>query len=351
MGNLLDRDTVQFLFPNGYKDLGYNSPEEVVGGLNIFNDLGVDRCMFETNQEGFIIVSGKDFSEQIPSKNIVHTAFKLNSMSSFEGFSSFKDGFNNPSQFSATRFEVECSYFMNNFPEVTALSFAPDVQVDGSIKKPEFLCTGNNLKIYCECKSLESINRIKQSKVVRLMDAIAKSLDSVTKDENRIEIGFKSLPPHWNRNFGEQLAAGIQVLIDKNVKSKHIEMTIDGKYKTWIKLSNVSDPQYLKCTLNLGNKPRGEDPTLVIGEIPNLKKDIKSLIRDALSQLPPDSLSIIFIYALNETMSAEAIAEFFRDNDYKMLIGIMSWTSKQIFHQNPKCNTKVGDLLTLPTEQ
>ncbi len=346
----MDEETILALFPNGVPEINLQDSRMVVQSLNIFNELGVEKKNFALDEKGYISVNGKDFSEKIPSKNMVFTAYKLNALKEFRGFESLANGFSNPTQFSATRFEVDCAFFMHQFRETDSIEFSPEMDIGGSKKYPEFVCSLGQTDIFCECKSLESLNRIKTSKVVRLMDEIKEDLRRVTLDENRIEIGFKSLPPHWNRNFGEQLAASIQVLIDKDVKDKHIELTIDGKHRTWIKLCNVGDNPYLKCTLNLANKPRGEAPTLVLGEIPNLKKDIKSLIRDALSQLPFDSLSVVFIYSLNETMSAEAISEFFNDNEHKNLIGVMSWTSKQIFHQNPNCKAKFQNLVTIPNK-
>ena len=96
-------------------------------------------------------------------------------------------------------------------------------------------------------------------------------------DEFRVEVAFKSLPQHWNRNYSEQLASVIKTLVEQRCM-KQVGLTINGRHKTYVKLSLLTDKPYFNCLLNLGNKPPQENPTFILGEFTDLTSGIKASI-------------------------------------------------------------------------
>ncbi|MGK5095321.1 hypothetical protein WDW89_25325 [Deltaproteobacteria bacterium TL4] len=340
MPNLLDKETIAQVLPEKNHD-------EIYSQLNIFSELGVNRDIFKINDNGFIEIQLSDSVENFPIENFVKTAIQLNNLKSFENFSSFSVGFNNPSQISATIFEVNCANFVFDRIKYKDIRFAPEFSVKGHIKKPDFIVTlSDDSILICECKSMDSINRAKRSKALKLIKLLDDKLKGILDSSFRIEVSFKNLPRHWNRNFVDQLFGAIGTLLKEQYTEKHIELNCENRQKTWIKLSRIEEPIFFNNILNVANKPKNDNPTLVVGEIPNLKKDIKDIIKDARTQIPEEYNSVIFLYSLNEHYAKQAIAEFIKDNNPGNLLGVISWNESVNIHRNLKCTANIFDYLT-----
>jgi len=339
VSNLLDKVTIARLFPE--KDAN-----DLCSDLNIFSYLNVNRRFFNVNDQGLVTIKSSDGEQNIPAENILTTAKQLNKLKCFENFGSFSKGFNNASQFSSTIFEVCCAYFALTHIAMKDMIFAPEVIVNGHIKRPDFAVTlTDDLSLICECKALDSINRAKKSRALRIMGILDSKLGQVLRSDFRVEIAFKGLPTHWNRNYADQLYGVISELIKRNFTANHIILNIGNRHKTWIKLSKADDPLFFQRTLNVGNKPKGDYPTLVIGELPNIKKDIKDAIRDAMTQIPKESSSLIFIYSLNEMYAAQAIREYYNANSPDKLLGVVSWTKDVHIHRNTRSKVNINNYL------
>ena len=339
MSNLLNKKTLAQLFPD-------ENHEQLYSKLKIFTDLGVNRDFFNINDNGSITIHSSDSAENFSIETIFRVASQLINLKSFDNFASFSEGFNNPSQFSATIFEVDCANFALNNLKIKDICFEPEVSVNGGIKRPDFaVIFFDNSSIICECKSLYSINRAKRSKALKLMQTLENKLQEILNSNFRVEISFKWLPTHWNRNYTDQLFGAVSTLIKKEFTAQHINLNIDNKHTTWIKLNRINEPIFFKNTLNVGNKPKGNNPTLVVGEVPNITKDIKDTIRDARTQIPEESNSVIFLYSLNEHYAERAIKEFYKDNSPNNLLSIVSWTNNLKIHRNFTCPANIFDYL------
>jgi hypothetical protein len=200
--------------------------------------------------------------------------------------------------------------------------------------------------LICECKSLKSINRVLKSKALKLIQLLDKKLQDSLDRNYRIEVSFKNLPTHWNRNFAEQLSGGIRTLLKLKYVERGIELSIENKHKTWIKLSKISDPMFFRSTINVANKLKNNNPTLVLSEVPNLKKNIKDTIKDARTQIPKESNSLIFLNSLNEHYAKQAIEEFFKDNNPTNLLAVLSGNKNVNIHRNLNCKVNILNYLT-----
>lgn len=160
----------------------------------------------------------------------------------------------------------------------------------------------------------------------------------------RIEIAFHTLPQHWNRNYPEQLASVIEVLLHQRVTDKHLTLNFNNKHKTYLKLSLIDERPYFECLINLSNKPPLQKPSIVIGEISNLQTSITQAINDALTQLPSNNNLIIFLYSLSEVNVNESIIKFFQNRKISNLKGIYSWAGNLKFYINPAYVLKIHDV-------
>ncbi|MFA6038131.1 MAG: hypothetical protein WC748_08450 [Legionellales bacterium] len=335
MFNLLNEESLSYFCERNDMFHGFGI-EEVVNTFNIFKILNVSFDMLNFNEKGVMILAESDgITRSITIKGLFYYAKKLTALRGCEGFQSFSDGFNNPTQFYDTLFEVDCAYEILIKPDTVELVLSPEVKVKGSIKRPDFkFLTKTGLTVYCECKSMNSVDRAKKSKALRIMSRIEPKINALLSDNFRIEIEFKSLPQTWNSNYSDQITAVIETLVKEKFMETHLDVDILG-HKTKIKLCRCRDDLYFRSLMNVGNKAVSDNPTLIIGENMNLKKSIKEIIRRALTQLPPEEAGVVFIDSLNERNAKEAIYEFFSHNKIKHLYGIFSRTTVLNYYPNP----------------
>lgn len=343
--NLLDSSSVEQAIKNSVPCMEGHTVASVKTAMEQFQVLQTNPQFFNFDNEGVCIVSGKDWGEANPVDNILSVGNKLNVLSRYKNFNSFAPAFNNPQQFSATIFEVDCCHYFSQNYKILDFEFDVEHDVNGNIKKPEFKAIfENNVEVFGECKSLASLNGVRQSRVMKMKESIFEKILPLVPDNRRIEISFKTLPQNWNRNYADQMSGAVGEIIKRDYMEKHFEITMDQKHTTWIKLCDRSEKQFLTNIVNVGDVPPNQSPKIILGELANIKGDIKDLIKDARTQLSDDSFSVIFVYSLHKTYAAQAIAEYFTNNQLKKLLGIFSWTDILEFHRNPHAELDLNTL-------
>lgn len=343
--NLLDPKSIDLAIKNSASCLNGYSAASIEIAMKQFHVLGTNSQFFNFDEKGECEISGNDWSEVIAVESMIKVGELLNQLSVFSNFNSFAPAFNNPQQFSATMFEVNCCNFFIRDYKFANFEFDPDHLVNGHTKRPEFKAVfDGNIELFGECKSLASLNGLRSSRVMKMKIPIFEKILPIVPDNRRIEISFKMLPQNWNRNYADQIFGAASQLIKMDYMDKHLELVMDQKHITWIKLCDRSHPRYLTNIVNVGDVPPDQSPKIILGELANIKGDIKGLIKDARSQLSDDSFSIIFIYSLHKTFASQAINEFFHDNKPKKLTGIFSWTDILEFHKNPYASLDLDTL-------
>ena len=343
--NLLDSSSVEQAIKNSVPCMKGQTTASVKTAMEQFHTLQTNPQFLNFDNEGKCAVSGIDWAETNPVEKILSVGNKLNVLSRYKNFKSFTQAFNNPQQFSATIFEVDCCHYFSQSYKILDFEFEVEHKVNGNIKKPEFKAVfDDNIEVFGECKSLASLNRVRSSRVMKMKESIFEKILPIIPDNRRIEISFKTLPQHWNKNYADQMSGLVGEIIKRDYMEKHFEITIAQKHTTCIKLCYRSEKQFLTNIINVGDAPPDQYPKIILGELANIKCDIKDLIKDASSQLSDDSFSVIFVYSLHKTYAAQAIAEYFKNNQLTKLLGVFSWTDILEFHRNPSCETNLEDL-------
>lgn len=299
--------------------------------IEIFNVLKINREYFYINKNGCCEIG----TEEFPAISLLRLAEKLNLLAKYRNFESLSNGFNNSMQFSSTIFEVESSLLALSYFKAEDLEFSPEIKVHHKIKKPDFrLFFSDGTTALFECKSLMSINRIKQSGVNKLKESLIDSLKPHFTNENTIEVVFKTLPTHWNKKYVNQITDVVKSIIANDKINEVIRLVINKKHETFIVVRQKADKQMLKATIYLGdNYPLKAN--LIVGQLSNLTKDIKESLIDAESQLPPENEAYIFIYPLNEQFAINAINQYFQNRKPKHIKGVFSTTTTTSLFKNP----------------
>ena len=334
--NLLNSDDAAIYYNKNISFLSNINLVEFIDTFKIFFELQVSVEILNFDEKGFITLQEHGLERRVSGIDVFNCAKKLIALKLCKGFARLSIGFNNQPQFCNAMFEIDCAYFISTHEEVVSIEFSPKVTVRNETKEPDFkFLTKSGVWFFCECKSVASVSRIKGSRIVRLMNLFKDQLLKMADNKFRVEIAFNILPAHWNRNYIDQLISVINVLIEKE-SQELITINIDNKHETYVKLVAPADKPFFSCAINLGNKPLSENPTLIIGEHPNLQKDIKRSIKDAITQLSEEDASLIFIYSLNKEHSRKAISNFFYNNIASSLCGIFYWLDDPFYYRNTK---------------
>lgn len=342
MPNLLNENDVINLYRNRSEIFGVCNEKQLIDALKVFSELGINPQLLEYDDSMHITLIEHGKSRKVPIQSIINLAMKLICLKNCQGFKTLSNGFNNPTQFVDTMFEANCAFFMLNQEMTSELEFAPDVNVQGRNKNPDFsILSKSGSKIFCECKSIASVHRVSNAKANKLIERLYPCVSNIIPDKFRVEISFGGLPDHWNKNLADQLAAAIKVLINVELISKHLELNIEN-YKISIKLCKHDEEQYFESVIVSADKPWSDKPNLIVSEICNLQKPIKKAIKDALTQLPLDKPSLVFLYSINEFYARQAIEKFLSKNNLNsILCGVVSCTDRWSYYINKMSSFKL----------
>jgi len=286
--------------------------------------------------EGELIILGNGFSEHFPLKNIRSVLAKCRRLEAFDGFEKLIEGFANPQQFGSTVFEIDSAIFcLANYP-VSELEFSPSVLVGRKKKYPEFsMKLEDHADILVECKSMASLNRAKSSRVARLIKLVKPRALGIIPENRRLEVGFRGLPSHWNRNLVDQIFGAAGELVRRDFIQKGVTI----RYKTGpaisLKLCRISDPLHFKGRLRAGDVGPNGNPKLLVSELSSLKQGNRALINDAFSQLPADKSHMIFVYSIDHDSCLAATKDIFATQGRDHLLAVHSWAKDVRIFWNP----------------
>ena len=105
--------------------------------------------------------------------SLVELGLSLRSLATSPNFPQLLNGFSNPTQFWDTYFEARAASFFKSRPGIVSLSFAPEVEVKGRRKYPEFVVASSQSELFVECKRI----RFDGSKVAKKFRADAEQIE------------------------------------------------------------------------------------------------------------------------------------------------------------------------------
>ena len=268
------------------------------------------------------------------------TAKKLAKIKHCEGFKSLE--FGNPSQFFSTIFEVDCIYYAITQLNATDIVISPEVKVGEKKKHPDFKFRAeDNRLIYCECKSLMNKARIENKKplhtIMNNLIDIIKEKKLALESHLQLEIIMENFPTtHNQKKFSDILIMRFEQLLNTKKIDRIIQFKLD-EYELYIRITAVGNhDQFNKGAGGLENPHPPVRLRLGYDPKNDIKKGVKSSIKDALTQIPENEESIIFVQPVVEFYAKEAISSFYKNNKKKYLQGIYSYTNDFKFHKNPR---------------
>lgn len=266
-------------------------------------------------------------SQSIPIPLFIKHLLWLCDLSNCDGINKLKNGFNNPEQFTSTFFEIRSAYVCFSRKNISNFIFSPEVQTRYGKKYPEFKFNFGQLEVYCECKSLLNVNRANSSEVSEFIRAIDENLKSLSiPNELRLQVHITFLPGNLRINFGDQLVAAVNVLIEKRCNIPIILRLSDAEGEMQCQLVDKASPAPKIGNIIAGFRPRHEtkenkDFEIIISCNDKRVGDaIRRNIEEAVSQLPEDAYKIIFIETVSVREGEFIANDIFEKSEYKKLL-------------------------------
>ena len=267
----------------------------------------------------------------------IELGIQLRFLSQYDNFKKLLEGFANPSQFPASRFETKVAFYLSSLNSVDRLKFSPDYEVRGRDKKPDFDIIGAFGVITVECKQpkvfaqqtirrvhrtvseFQSAMKIKQwPKNLRLEIEIAGPLRGSQSElaEQVVESALRLVGSHADQSFSFDQVQGF--VVQKSLPFRLIHNT--GFLTNVLTTENATGPFNPGATL------------LRVIDKRHDKRIIRSLgrnITDALGQLPDSHDCLICVEETSSRIAKQACESRINDPAYINVLGIGLWGDEQ----------------------
>jgi hypothetical protein len=262
---------------------------------------------------------------------------QLRWLQGYKGFDQLIAGLNNPSQISATIFEIEAAAWCATRLCTTALTFSPDVVKREKVKHPDFLWETNVGALYCECKQANTWQRSEY----RLLSQISGDLNDAMGDADtwptsvRIEVLIHGL-----------FRAGAKDRLKAIVREQAIAVRLGNRPRVFqddvftVKVRDRSVyPEALADSLTHNSILVGQVPVnlndsrnayMVVSKSIGLArvKALKDLVRDAKKQLPDAAPSGVFVEIPSSVdLAAKKLEEMLGQSANQSLVWVSIWTA------------------------
>ena len=247
---------------------------------------------------------------------MLETTKSLRILEKYSGFEKLILGFRNPSQVTATMFEVEVAAWCATRKITKSIEFSPEVKVNGHTKHPEFLWNTEIGSLYVECKSGISI----ENKSNKLASRLSKALDEAYKINGPWSQDY-CLDLSINRPVTNQTEERIRDVVSRASEALRLGITHNSFENKEVKAmlrKREELPPFEPETIRTSMIKVGTAPTLISPENAHTTFAMsvsrsrthatRKLINEAKTQLPKGYPSAIFI-RLGGSLSAQKKVE------------------------------------------
>lgn len=337
---IFSREVVRRLFPAGIAQFRLKSPSGILDCLDVLPSLGVDRRKFWVTDAGQVewkVADEGDATSGMPAIDFIGGVARLGMLKACPGFSSLAEGLRNPQQYLATMFEVDCAFLLHATPDVQGLEFSPEYLVGGTLKRPDFRFRWREHTFVCECKSMISLNGLWRSRALKLSGKLGPLVESAIPAERRVEIAFSSLPNSWNGTLPGRVAEVLRKML--RLDELDVTETIDdGPDSVMLRLLRASDPAWFGPGQRVARAAPGTPSRMDTIALDSLYRDTRDVVADALTQLPRDSICLVFVACFMGRGVVDAIAKSFESDNAAHVGAVVTWTDRVAFHPNPRLN-------------
>jgi len=234
---------------------------------------------------------------------MLRLAKSLKKLTPYSGYEKLVSGFRNPTQINSTYFEAVVGSWCVDRDVSVSIEFSPEVTVKGKCKRPDFLWHTRLGNLYCECKR----NNLLESKLNARVEKLLSWLSMIYEEygpwdaslrldvrfergsTNRIRDRFRTVVAqasaalkdgtHAGQTFREDDVSAVLRCRNEPVPQER-ESIQASIAKVGPVAQNLAEATHLNLRMSLA-KYRQES--------------VGRLLRDARTQLPPDSPSAVFV--------------------------------------------------------
>jgi hypothetical protein len=264
-------------------------------------------------------------------------AVKLRWLQDYQGFDRLIASLNNPSQISATIFEIESAAWCATRLCTTALVFSPDVIKREKVKRPDFLWKTDAGDLYCECKQASAWQRSES----RLLSTISADLNDAMGDaetwpgDARIEVLIHGLFRAGAKDRLRAVVRGQATEVRRGNRPARFEDDVFA-----VEVRDRSDyPGSLPDSLTLNSILVGAVPVnlndprsayMIVSKSLGLArvKALRDLVRDAKKQLPNAGPGGVFVEIPSSVdLATEKLEEMLGQPTNQSVVWASIWTT------------------------
>lgn len=234
-------------------------------------------------------------------------------------------------EFGSTLFTIQAAQLCHSQPTVSEFEFGPAIVARGGFKRPDFAFKSAIGPVVCECKDMQSMQRVESFPEQAVLRAFEQAILAVEIPQDlRPEVKFASRPNHNLQRFASQVAAGLQELGRRRAPNI-VKMNFrDTGRSVTVCLTDRRSPPRLTGSRNwIGNISPGLSFPESVQNAPVLlvvdKDDATSIgrqIREANQQLPTHGHTLIFVNPIHGPSTNDAAERRIHEPSYSNLLGI-----------------------------
>jgi hypothetical protein len=261
----------------------------------------------------------------------------LQRLKQYDGFEKLIAGLYNPTQVTATLFEVEVATWCAERAIAVSLIFSPPVSVRGRFKYPDFLWETQLGRLYCECKQGDSHEGKFGSRLRRLSGALDAAYKSHEPWDSSFRLDVSLTAPATNgveRRIANVVACAFAALHVGQFCGLKFE---DGEVSAVLRcreepLSDEPD------TIRTGYMTVGTEPTevavknayftLTMSVAKHRERATAGLLHEARRQLPLDQPGTVFIRLNGVNAAQKKLLELLAHPAYERTPWVAVWASE-----------------------
>lgn len=273
----------------------------------------------------------------------------------YQGYEKLLLGFRNPTQINSTYFETVVAGWCADRAVSLALEFSPEVAIKGGYKHPEFLWHTELGDIYCECKRanlLESAWNKKANRLLAELNTIYENYepwDTSLRLDVRFASGTSNKIQARFKNVVAQASAALRA--DAYQSKEFIEGDVSAV------LRSRDEPFSYEKESIIGYRGKTETVSKTLQELTFLsltmslvkyrQEAVLRLLKDAKTQLPPDSNGAVFIDIGGYEAAPNKLMSLLGHPAYEYVPWVSTWDHDEMTGAVWRNNQPFGDRLLL----
>lgn len=264
---------------------------------------------------------------------LLEATARLQELQRYAGFDRLLSGLRNPTQISATMFEIAAAAWCTQRETHRGLVFSPAISKVSGVKRPDFLWETSLGDLTCECKEAGQWEQQESRTIGHLREIGAAALTEAggLPDGLRVDI---TVDGPLSAAYERQLSTLVREVVAAHQGGSSVRMS-DRPFAA-IVMSREAEPERLPDSMIAGQMTVGTKPTQLTPQNGFLTvsrslaatraRRVRDLVKQAKRQLPDGAPSAIFIQIGGAESAAAQLEQMIGHPAHQAIVWAATWT-------------------------